>query len=220
MWVVVNAAVSVDGKLSSRRREQVRISGPDDFARVNRLRGLSDAVVVGIGTVVADDPHLTVDVEALPDWLGFTGQPVRVVVDSRARIPMDARVLDGAAETVVLVSESAPDDRVMALEAAGAGVIRRGTGRVDLCAGFGALAERGVERVMVEGGGTVIASLFEADLVDVLSVYVGSMVIGGETAPTLVDGPGFVEDYPRLSLESVARVDDGVLLQYARPRPG
>ncbi|CQR50162.1 MULTISPECIES: 2,5-diamino-6-(ribosylamino)-4(3H)-pyrimidinone 5'-phosphate reductase [Haloferax] len=217
MHVHVNAAASLDGKLSSRRREQVRISGDDDFARVDEIRAAADAVAVGVGTVLADDPHLTLDdpdlVTAREDR-GDSPHPARVVADSRARTPTDARVLDDAATTYVLVSEAAPDARRDALESAGAELVVAGEKRVSLPDALGALESRGVDRLMVEGGGELIFSLFEAGLVDELTLYVGSMVIGGRDAPTLADGEGFVADFPRLSLRGVERVDDGVLLTY------
>lgn len=217
MHVLVNAAVSVDGKLSSRRREQVRISGPDDFGRVDRIRAARDAVVVGVGTVLADDPHLTVDDPgrvAAREARGDPSQPARVVVDTRARTPPDARVVDDAATTYLLVGSAAPDDRLATLEARGVEVVRAGTDRVDLPEAFEALAERGVADLLVEGGGELVFSLFADGLADELSLYVGSLVIGGRDAPTLVDGEGFVEAFPALSLRDVERVDDGVLLRY------
>ncbi|RLM87861.1 2,5-diamino-6-(ribosylamino)-4(3H)-pyrimidinone 5'-phosphate reductase [Halobellus sp. Atlit-38R] len=217
MHVVVNAATSADGKLSTRRREQVRISGSEDFARVDRLRADSDAVLVGIGTVLADDPHLTLDDAALRDERAARGDdpnPARVVVDSSGRIPLDARILDDAATTYVLLSADATPERRDAIAAAGAEVVVAGDERVSLPEALDTLGDRGVADLMVEGGGEIIYSLFAADLVDELSVYVGSLVLGGREAPTLVDGPGFVEDVPKLSLEDVRRVDDGVLLSY------
>ena len=217
MHVVVNAAMSADGKLSSRRREQVRISGPDDFARVDRLRADSDAVVVGVGTVLADDPHLTVkDSELCARRLeaGESRHPARVVVDSRARTPADARILDDAAATYLLVSEAASDERRAELARPPLEFVTAGCDRVDLSQAFDALERAGLERVMVEGGGELIFSLFDAGLVDELSVFVGSKMIGGRDAPTLADGDGFVETFPELDLEHVERMDDGVVLSW------
>jgi 2,5-diamino-6-(ribosylamino)-4(3H)-pyrimidinone 5'-phosphate reductase len=217
MYVVVNAAQSVDGKLSTRRREQLTISGAEDFDRVDRIRAAADAVLVGVGTVLADDPHLTLDeearrVERLRN--GRAGNPARVVVDSTGRTPLDARILDDAATTYLLVSDAAATERREALAAAGATVIVAGDDRVDLADGVAALADRGIDRLMIEGGGEVIFSSLAAGVVDELQVYVGSFVVGGREAPTLADGDGFVESFPQLQLTDVDRLDDGVVLSY------
>ncbi|ARS88696.1 2,5-diamino-6-(ribosylamino)-4(3H)-pyrimidinone 5'-phosphate reductase [Natrarchaeobaculum aegyptiacum] len=214
MHVVVNAAMSADGKLSSHRREQIAISGDADFDRVDRLRADSDAVVVGVGTVLADDPRLTVKDESLRDERlerGDPANPARVVVDSRGRTPLEAEILDDEAATYVCLSERAPIDRRMELSDR-ADLVTAGEERVDLLRAFAALEREGLEQVMVEGGGELIFSLFEAGLVDELRVFVGPKIIGGRDAPTLADGEGFVEEFPTLTLAEVARVDDGVLL--------
>ena len=216
MHVVVNAAVSADGKLSSRRREQIAISGEDDFARVDRLRAEADAVAVGVGTALADDPSLVRHDEAhRADGRGADADPpARVVVDSRCRTPVDAAILQGGPETYVLTSEAAPDERREALEAAGATLLAAGAERVDLPAALDALEREGVDRLMVEGGGELIFSLFRADLVDELSTFVGPSVVGGRNAPTLADGDGFIGEFADLRLDGIERLDDGVLLSW------
>jgi len=216
MHVLVNAAVSADGKLSTRRREQLRISGEADFARVDRLRAEADAVVVGVGTVLADDPSLTRHDERYRAAVGKEGVPARVVVDSTGRTPPDAAVLDGDADTYLLVTAEATAERRATLVEAGARIVEADgdDGRVELATALAALDREGVSELFVEGGGELIFSLFEAGLVDELSVFVGSMVVGGRDAPTLADGEGFVGGFPRLELTDVARLDDGVVLEY------
>ena len=217
MHVVVNAAMSVDGKLASHRREQLAISGPEDFDRVDRIRAAADGVIVGVGTVVADDPHLTLDVtdrRVQRQRHGRPGNPARVVADSTARTPLDARILDDEATTYLLVSEQTSEERRTKLADAGAEVIVVGDDRVDLAAGIDRLADEGIERLMIEGGGELIFSAFDAGLVDELSVFVGSQLIGGRDAPTLADGDGFTEEFPALTLDDIEQLDDGVVLKY------
>ena len=215
----MNAATSADGKLSTRERRQVRISGEADFARVDRLRACADAILVGVGTVLADDPSLTRHDREHRRTLRERGEarddpPARVVVDSRGRTPTDAEILEGNPRTYVFVSETAPAVRREALAGAGATVRVAGEKRVDLAALCEALETEGANRLMVEGGGELIFSLFEAELVDRLSVFVGPTVIGGRDAPTLADGEGFAGSFPELRLDGVERLDGGVLLEW------
>ena len=224
MHVHVNAAESVDGKLSTRKREQVAISGDADFDRMDELRAASDAVMVGVGTVLADDPSLTVKDEQRRTERSESGRqpnPARVVADSQARTPTDAVLLDDDAPTYVLTSDAASDGDSAALEAAGATVLVAGEERVSLVEAFEQLEEAGIDRLLVEGGGELIYSLFAAELVDQLTVFVGSVVIGGREAPTLVDGEGFTDTdaFPKLSLDSVERLDDGAVLRYDVQKP-
>lgn len=217
MHVRVNAAISADGKLSSRKRTQIAISGDDDFDRVDELRAESDAVMVGVGTVLADDPSLTIDDPDRRDRRDEAGEPphpARVVADSRIRTPPDAAVLEDQAASYLLVSNDAPPDFVQQMENLEATVIQAGENQADLPAAFEKLESHGIEHLLVEGGGEIIYSLFEHDLVDECSLFVGSLIIGGRDAPTLADGTGFVEDFPQLTLEDVTRLDDGVVLTY------
>lgn len=217
--VFVNAAMSADGKLSTYERRQVRISGPRDFLRVDRLRAGADGIMVGIGTVLADDPSLTVKDPGLVAARAADGRgphPVRIVVDSHARIPLDAALLHrGEGLRVVAVSESAPTGKRAALEEY-ATVVVAGRDRVDLPLLLERLGDLGVRRLMVEGGGTLIAAFVTARLVDELWVYVGNMIIGGRSAPTLADGDGLsaAEPFVRLELVSAAPCDEGVLLHW------
>jgi len=218
-FVHVNVAMSADGKLSTRERRQVKISGSSDFSRVDRIKAESDAVMVGIGTVLADDPSLTVKSPALVTKRrekGMDENPVRIIVDSRARTPSDAAILHkGKGERIIACSLQA---EVLKKESLShyATVIVAGETEVDLSLLLSRLHERGIRTLMVEGGGTLIWGLFQAGLVDKLTCYMGNMVIGGGRAPTLADGNGFIDesDFIRLSLEGLERVDKGVLLTW------
>jgi len=212
--VIINSAMSADGKISSVDRKQVRISGPDDMARVKLLRARSDAVMVGVGTVLADDPGLKVksrDLRMMRSDRGLPENPMRVVVDSRARTPPKAEVLGEGC--ILAVSRAAPEERLDRLKGK-CEIVVAGEEKVDLGELLSILQKKGVERLMVEGGATLNWSLIEAGLVDEIIVFVGPMIIGGEGAPTLVDGPGFSDDYPRLELVSVEALDGGVLLRW------
>src|SRR5512133_1990345 len=134
-YVVVNVAMSADGKLSTRERRQVKISGAQDFNRVDRRKAGSDAVMVGIGTVLADDPSLTVKGEECREHRrnrGVGEHPARIVVDSHARIPLDASVLHkGTGLRIIAVSGKADQEKVAALKHS-ATVIVAGEEKVDL----------------------------------------------------------------------------------------
>lgn len=203
--VVVNVAMSADGKIALPTRRQTRISDEEDVARVHRLRAAVDAVLVGVGTVLADDPKLTVNPDYAPG-----PSPLRVVLDSDGNIPSGAQVLNGTAPTLIATNEACRK------EFSGAEVVRCGPDEVDLPTLMDHLAERGVRTLLVEGGATVIWSFLRAGLVAELKMFVASMVIGGEGSPTPAGGSGArtMEDVIPLALERVTRLGSGVLLEY------
>lgn len=217
-FTFINSAMSADGKISTRERKQVRISGSVDFDRMDELRASSDAVMVGIGTVLADDPSLTVKSEARRAARkadGHEENPVRVVVDSKARTPIDADIFKkGEGTRVVAVSRSAPRERVKVLEEV-AVVIVAGENKVDLPELVVRLKEVGIDRLMIEGGAGLNWGMLSCGLVDEIYSFVGNLIIGGSSSPTLVDGPGFEEnEIMGLEFVSCERMDDGVVLKW------
>ena len=214
-FVFVNIAASVDGKISNERRVQIRISCEEDLRRVDQLRAESDAVMVGIGTVLADNPRLTVKSRELREKRRREGKPenpLRVVVDSRARIPENAFVLNDEAETLIAVSEKAEIERLKALQKK-AMVFVSGECRVNLADLMEFLYYIGVRKVMVEGGGELVASLFRENLVDEIYVYYGNLIIAGKNSPTIADGES-LENPAKLELLEVKRLGSGILARW------
>jgi len=218
-YTFINSAMSADGKISTKRRKQVKISGAADFDRVDELRASSDAVMVGIGTVLADDPSLTVKSPERRQRRvarGLDENPARVVVDSQARTPVTADIFNkGKGKRIIVVARAAPADRVRAL-AEKAEIIVAGEGEVDLPAAMAELKKRGIGRLMVEGGATLNYGMMSNRLVDELSVFVGNLVIGGKDAPTLMDGPGISDRAEAVDLKLVRfePMDEGIVLTW------
>ena len=203
--VIVNAAMSIDGKIALSDGTGVRLSNEEDLRRVHRLRASVDAILVGVGTVLKDDPKLTVKSEYAKGR-----NPLRVVLDSDGKIPESAHVLDGSAPTLIVTSEES--DRSFPR----AEVLRLGKGEVDLQALLDRLAARDVKTILVEGGSMVIWSFLRRGLADELKVFVSSRVLGGHAAPTLAGGRGVIslDEAPRLRLDRVERLGNGALLEY------
>jgi 2,5-diamino-6-(ribosylamino)-4(3H)-pyrimidinone 5'-phosphate reductase len=222
-FVFVNMAMTADGKIDTVARQGARISGPADTARVDRLRAESDAVMVGGRTLLAEDPRLTVrdaSLVAARRQAGRPDQPMKVGLVSRLAtggLAHDGRFLrEGGARVVVCTSERTTEAAADELRAAGAEVVVRGTERVDLAAALAALHGMGVERLMVEGGGSLVAALLEAGLVDELRLAVAPLLFGGETAPTPVGGSGWPrhEAIDLRLMETAASADGDVILRY------
>ena len=204
--VMVNCAMSADGKIAGMERRQVRISDTQDLARVHVLRNDCGAIIVGVGTVIADDPSLLVKEKYVPS----PNQPVRVIIDPRARVPEGSLVLDNSARTIIVLASET--DRVF--ENADTMVCEK-DGKVDLEQLMSRLWELGIRKVLVEGGGETIYHFFEKRLVDRFSVFVGSLLIGGGGSPTPMDGMGFgMGEHIRLRPDKVERTESGVILEY------
>jgi len=189
-FVVLKAAVSLDGKIATRLGESRWITGQEARLCGHRLRHRYDAILVGVNTVLLDNPSLTV---RLPEGRGK--DPVRVVVDSCARTPPGAKIINqpSAAPTLIAVTPEAPAERVAALVMAGAEIITAPPdekGRVNLPLLMKELAGREITSVLVEGGAEVHASALEAGIVDKVVWFIAPLIIGGKEAPGPVGGRG------------------------------
>lgn len=187
-FVILKAALSLDGKLATRTGDSRWITGEMARRRVHQLRNEVDAVLTGIGTVLKDDPQLTTRLET-PGGR----DPLRVIVDSRARLPSSAQLLQtGTRPPLIAVGPDAPRNRTARLREAGAEllVIPKGEGGLSLPDLMAALGRRGVTSVMIEGGGRLSTSALQAGIVDKVLLMIAPILIGGRTAPTLLQGEG------------------------------
>ena len=186
--VTLKLATSLDGRIATAGGESRWISGPESRALVHRWRADHDAVGIGIGTALADDPRLTArDVE------GPLRQPARVVFDSAARLPLRSALVHEAREhrLIVLAAADAPVERIAALEAAGVEVARLEGGPARrVSAGLRALGERGIQSLLIEGGAELAGALVAADAVDRVAWFLAPMLIGGRGAPAALGGAG------------------------------
>jgi len=197
---IMKTAMTLDGKIATHKGNSRWITGPAARERVHMLRDSSDAILVGIGTVLADDPELTVR-------LIKGGQnPSRIVVDSLARTPLTAKIVnDGQARTIIAVTAAAPEGRVAALRAKGVEVLvlpgcETGVSLRDL---FQRLGEREITSVLIEGGAAVNAAALNANVVDKVLSFISPKIIGGASAPGPVGGQGAAELDEAFGLEDI-----------------
>lgn len=201
-FITLKWAMSLDGKIATSTGDARWISSPSARDLVHRLRAASDAVLVGIGTVLADDPALSA---RQPDGALLPRQPLRVIVDSRARTPPSARCITAPGGKTLIAVAHAPSERVAALEAAGAEVVALPSphGEVDLLALCRLLGQRSLTSLLVEGGGTLAASCVEQGLADKVLAFISPRIIGGKAAPTPVEGTGVLRAADAIPLERV-----------------
>jgi diaminohydroxyphosphoribosylaminopyrimidine deaminase/5-amino-6-(5-phosphoribosylamino)uracil reductase len=219
--VTLKGAMTLDGKIADSQGASRWITGEAARARAHRLRSEADAIAVGIGTAIRDDPELTVRLER-----SWPREPYRVVLDPGARTPPAARLIRAAtpARALIAVADVAPTDRTERLEATGATVLRCPTrdGRIELGAFVSQLFAREVLALLVEGGGETHAAFLEAGLVDRVAVFVAPLLLGGREATSLVGGPGRdLEEAVRLGPLSVTALGDDLLVEAdLRREPG
>ncbi len=210
-YVVAKWAMTLDGKIATRTGDSRWVSNERSRAWLHRFRDTFQAILVGGGTLLRDDPLLR----------GARTRPARIVLDGQARTPPGARVVRTAREqpTLLAVSSEAPPERVRRLESLGVQVLRLDVR--DLRLVFEALAREGLHRILVEGGGEVHASLFEEPgLVDEVCVFVAPKVVGGREAKTPVEGEGMARMAEALRLADIAveRIGDDIVVR-GRPVP-
>ena len=198
-YLSLKLALSLDGRIATRTGASKWVTGADARARVHALRAMHDAVAVGIGTAIADDPRLTVRDAPGPS-------PLRVVFDTKLRLPQSARLVQSAREvpTLVICNADAPVSAEEELVSHGVEVVRAPSsaeGRIDVTAALHLLAERGIVTMMVEGGAELAGSLLAARLADELHAFIAPTLLGPRGRPGAVDwaGPDKPADAPRIA---------------------
>jgi 2,5-diamino-6-(ribosylamino)-4(3H)-pyrimidinone 5'-phosphate reductase len=209
-YIILNSAMTLDGKMATKAGSS-EISGKEDLIRVHKLRKEVDAIMVGINTVIVDDPKLTVHkIQA-----DINDNPLRVVVDSKARTPLSSRILNEDAHTIIVVSELAESERIEKLNDK-AEIIVSGKKRVDLKLLMETLFNMGIKTLMLEGGSTLNYSMLIEGLVSEIRVCIAPMVVGGKEAKTLADGEGvdYMKDAVKLKFKKSYNLGDDLIVEY------
>ena len=213
-WVAMKTAMTLDGKIATRTGDSKWITGAEARAYVHELRHRFMAIVVGIGTAVADDPLLNCRIEGRG-----VRQPIRVVVDSNARLSLDSQLVKTAGEyrTIVAHTRFAPEERVKALREAGVemSLCKEKEGLVDVRNLLELLGQSGVDSILLEGGGSLNYTFLAEGLADELYAFIAPKIVGGMNAKTPVEGAGMekMADAINLELENVLNIGHDVLLK-------
>lgn len=211
-YVIAKFAASLDGRIATRTGDSQWITGPEARDLGHEQRAWIDAIMVGSGTVLADNPSLT----ARPGGVEAARQPVRIVLDARGRVDPSAAVFHGPGHAIVATSDEAPPAWKREIAATGAHVIdcERTAIGIELDQLLPALARRGIVSVWVEGGGTLLGSLFDAGHVDEVWAFLAPVIIGGGGLPAVGgEGPARLADAWRLRGEVVESIGRDILVR-------
>ena len=207
-YVILSAAISIDGKIATRIGRS-NLSSKKDLVRVHKLRGSADAILVGKNTINIDDPMLTVR------YVKGMKNPIRIILDSKGSLSTKSKVIKTAKNipTIIVVSENAPRmlDRYVSK---GVKVIRCGKKKIDLKKLLKILGKNGVKKIIVEGGGITNWHFIKEKLVDEIIITVTPYIFGGSTAISLVEGDGFGEIPHSFKLKKINKQDNEIVLQY------
>ena len=219
-YTIISSAMSADGKISGPERMQRRLSNDEDFRAVDRLRSEMDAILVGSTTVNNDNPSLVLKYEENRQRRidrGVSPDPIKVAISRHGHIPLSSSFIQkGRSEKIIFTTGSAPDTAVERL-AGVATVVTSDSPRVDVRKLLSSLHDRGIRKLLIEGGGETNAAFLNEGLVDELRIAIAPVIIGGRHSPTLADGPGISAAVDLEFLESI-RLGDMMILRY-RPRP-
>ena len=230
MKVILNAASSIDGRIATSKGD-TKISSISDLRRVHELRSEVDAILVGITTVIKDDPLLTVRKKTPKKGIKndqnriAVSNPIRIIVDGKAKIPLRSTIVKTAnqIETRIAVTKNAPLKKLKKLQEMGLKIMviehdPKEKGRVDLKKLFDCLERDGVSKILVEGGGEINWSLISNNLFDELIVTISPLIIGGRKATSLVGGKGYdtISESTKMKLTRLQKKNTGEVVLYYR----
>ena len=231
MKIILNAATSIDGKIATVNGD-TKISSVLDLKRVHGLRRETDVILVGISTVINDDPLLTIRYGMNKKG---TKNPIRIIIDSKARIPLHSKIVKTAnqIETRLVVTSKAPSKNLKILEKRGLKIIVLDQGtkenrenrenkrkdnreKVDLKKLFNQLEKEGISNVLVEGGGEINWSIIKDNLFDEMIITISPLIIGGKRAISLVGGEGYktINESVKIKLSRIQKKSNGEIILY------
>jgi 2,5-diamino-6-(ribosylamino)-4(3H)-pyrimidinone 5'-phosphate reductase len=215
--IILSAAMTIDGKIASKDGDP-DISNKEDWKLVHKLRTKVDAIMVGKGSIMKDNPKLHIK------YYNHNGY-YRIVMDSNLSIPIESNVVTYEPETyptIIVTTENAPVDRIKKFEAKNIEIIKSGNGhRVDIVKLMSILYDKGIKKILLEGGGNLNWSFIKNKLIDEIRLTIGPWMVGGKDAVSLVEGEGYAKmhESPRYYLSNVTQNKNYVTLYYKKEEP-
>jgi 2,5-diamino-6-(ribosylamino)-4(3H)-pyrimidinone 5'-phosphate reductase len=216
-YVILSAAMTIDGKIASKNGDP-DISDEEDWKSVHKLRTEVDAIMVGKDSIIKDNPKLHIKYY---DHNGYH----RIVLDSNLSIPLESNVVTYEPETyptIIVTTENAPANKIKKFKSKNVDIIKSGNGRrVDLFNLMPILYDKGIERILLEGGGNLNWSFIKNNLIDEMRITIGPWMVGGKDATSLVEGEGYAKmhESPRYYLSNVKKSNNYVTLYYKKEEP-
>ena len=211
-YVILSAAISIDGKISTKIGDST-LSSKSDSIRLHKLRSKVDAILIGKNTLLQDDPLLTVR---------YTNgkNPIRIILDSTGSIPTNSRIIKTSndVQTIIAVSKKINKKNLLRLQKLPVEVIISGENTINLKLLLKKLSSKKIKTILVEGGGTVHWEFIKNNLFDELIITLSPFLVGGENAISFVEGRGFekISNSPSLKLKSIKRLKNHLVLNYTK----
>jgi len=207
-YIILNCAASADGKIALPNKERLDLSNEIDLKRVHALRSKCDAIVVGIDTVIEDNPSLTINKK-----YASGENPTRIILDTKYRTPKNSRIIKNDRKTIIVIGEKTLDKKLPYTN-----TIKCGKEKIDLEKLLDILEKKNIRKILVEGGETVLWSFLEKQLFDEFNIFISNLIVGGKNTPTIAGGQGFLtkKDILKLELKDVTKMGNGILIKYAK----